>query len=74
VSIPRTSRAQSTAGVPVSRADLKPGDLIFFYSPVGHVGMYIGNGQMVHSSTYGQPVSVVDVDSMFGYNSARRMV
>jgi len=73
VPIPRTSRAQSTAGVPVAKANLQPGDLVFFYSPVGHVGMYIGNGLMVHSSTYGQPVAVVPVDSMWGYNSARRV-
>ncbi len=74
VEIPRTSRAQSTAGVPVAKGDLQPGDLVFFYNPVGHVGMYIGNGQMVHSSTYGQPVKVVPVDSMYGYNTARRVV
>ena len=74
VAIPRTSRAQSTAGVPVDKANLQPGDLIFFYNPVGHVGMYIGNGQMVHSSTYGKPVAVVPVDSMYGYNTARRIV
>ncbi len=73
VRIPRTSGAQSTAGSFVDRAGLQPGDLVFFYSPVGHVGMYIGNGQMVHSSTYGQPVSVVPVDSMYGYNTARRV-
>src|ERR671917_1021660 len=72
VSIPRTSKAQSTFGTPVSKANLQPGDLVFFYSPVSHVGMYIGNGQMVHSSTYGKPVSVVPVDSMPGFNSARR--
>src|SRR5215218_2425961 len=72
VSIPRTSRDQSTAGVYVDRASLQPGDLIFFYNPVGHVGMYIGNGLMVHSSTYGQPVGVIPVDSMYGYNTARR--
>jgi cell wall-associated NlpC family hydrolase len=74
VTLPRTSKAQSKAGVPVSRANLQPGDLVFFYSPVGHVGMYIGNGKMVHSSTFGQPVKVVSVDSMPGYNSARRVV
>jgi cell wall-associated NlpC family hydrolase len=74
VTIPRTSRDQSTAGVYVDRASLQPGDLIFFYNPVGHVGMYIGNGLMVHSSTYGQPVKVVPVDSMYGYNTARRVV
>ncbi|SFE50797.1 C40 family peptidase [Blastococcus tunisiensis] len=74
VQLPRTSRAQSTAGVYVDRAHLQPGDLIFFFQPVGHVGMYVGNGQMVHSSTYGNPVAVVPVDSVWGYNTARRVV
>jgi cell wall-associated NlpC family hydrolase len=74
VELPRTSRAQSTAGVPVPRYATKPGDLIFFYSPVGHVGMALGNGLMVHSSTYGKPVSVVRVDSVPGYHSTRRVV
>jgi len=74
VNLPRTSRQQATAGVHVDRGNLKPGDLIFFYSPVSHVGMYIGNGQMVHSSTAGKPVSVASVDSFPGYNTARRVV
>jgi cell wall-associated NlpC family hydrolase len=74
VSIPRTSKAQSTFGTPVSKANLQPGDLVFFYSPVSHVGMYIGNGQMVHSSSAGKPVSVVSLDSMPSYSGARRVV
>ncbi|MGY1742059.1 MULTISPECIES: C40 family peptidase [unclassified Blastococcus] len=74
ISLPHSSRMQSQMGTPVSRADLQPGDLVFFYSPVSHVGMYIGNGQMVHASTYGQPVKIAPVDSMPGYNSARRIV
>ena len=45
-------------GTPVSRGELQPGDLVFFYSPISHVGMYIGNGQMVHASTSGKPVKV----------------
>jgi cell wall-associated NlpC family hydrolase len=73
ISLPHSSSAQSTMGAPVSRDQLQPGDLIFFYSPVSHVAMYIGNGQMVHASTSGQPVKVVSVDSMPGYNSARRI-
>ncbi len=73
VSIPRTSKAQSTFGTPVSKANLKPGDLVFFYSPVSHVGMYIGNGQMVHASTAGKPVAVVNLDSMPSYAGARRV-
>jgi cell wall-associated NlpC family hydrolase len=74
ITIPRTSKAQAGFGTPVAKGDLQPGDLVFFYSPVSHVGMYIGNGKMVHSSTYGKPVAVVDVDRMPGYNSARRVV
>lgn len=65
---------QSTMGVPVARADLQPGDLVFFYNPVGHVGIYIGNGQMVHAPTAGDVVRTINVDTMRGYNSARRLV
>ncbi len=74
VSLPHSSRSQSQMGRPVSRGELQPGDLVFFYSPVSHVGMYIGNGQMVHASTSTQPVKVASVDSMGSYNSARRIV
>jgi cell wall-associated NlpC family hydrolase len=73
VSLPHSSASQSRMGTPVSRDQLQPGDLIFFYSPVSHVGMYIGNGQMVHASTSGQPVKVASLDSMGSYNSARRI-
>ena len=73
ISLPHSSRMQSTMGVPVSRAALQPGDLLFFYSPVSHVGMYIGNGQMVHASTSGQPVKIASVDYMPSYHSARRI-
>ena len=45
-------------GQPVSRDQLQPGDLVFFYSPVSHVGIYIGNGQMVHAPTSGDVVKV----------------
>src|SRR4051812_46291570 len=73
VALPHSSSGQSTMGTPVSRSALQPGDLVFFYSPVSHVGMYIGNGQMVHASTSGTPVQVVSLDSMPDYNSARRI-
>jgi cell wall-associated NlpC family hydrolase len=74
VSLPHSSSMQAGMGTPVSRSALQPGDLVFFYSPVSHVGMYIGNGQMVHASTAGEPVKVVALDSMPSYNSARRIV
>ena len=72
ISLPHSSRAQSTMGVPVARADLQPGDLVFFYSPVSHVGIYIGNGQMVHAPVPGEDVLVTSVDKA-GYVGARRV-
>ena len=74
VSLPHSSsQPVDRWGRPSRRDQLQPGDLVFFYSPVSHVGMYIGNGQMVHASTSGQPVKVASLDSMGSYNSARRM-
>ena len=74
VSLPRTSKAQSAFGTPVAKANLQPGDLVFFYSPVSHVAMYIGNGQIVHALNSSKPVQVMNLDSMPSYQGARRVV
>jgi cell wall-associated NlpC family hydrolase len=58
LNLPRSSRDQANQGIAVSRQMLKPGDLMFFYVPgrfrsnsiIGHVGLYIGNGQMIHAT------------------------
>ena len=71
-SLPRTSRAQSKVGTPVSRNELQPGDLVFFYKPVSHVGIYIGNNKIVHASTRKSPVKISDISRM-KFNSARRI-
>ena len=73
VSVPRTSRTQAALGRAVSRAELQPGDLVYFYTPISHIGLYIGNGMMVHARTFGRPVAVTSVD-MEGYRGARRIV
>ncbi|WP_448610626.1 C40 family peptidase [Geodermatophilus sp. URMC 60] len=73
VSLPHSSRAQSRMGAAVSRSQLMPGDLVFFGSPVYHVGIYVGNGKMVHARTFSQPVAVTSVD-MGGYAGARRVL
>jgi cell wall-associated NlpC family hydrolase len=73
ITLPHSSSMQSTMGAPVAYADLQPGDLVFFYSPVSHVGMYIGNGQMVHAGTSGDVVKVIDLAYMPDFNSARRI-
>jgi peptidoglycan DL-endopeptidase CwlO len=70
--LPRTSRAMASVGVPVSRANLQPGDLVFFYTPISHVGIYIGNGQIVHASRTGQPVKVSNMSGM-RFTTARRV-
>lgn len=73
VALPRASRSQALVGREVARNELQPGDLVFFYNPISHVGLYIGNGQMVHARTFGQPVAVTTVDQA-GYRFARRIV
>ncbi len=73
IELPHSSSMQSGIGAYVPRDQLQPGDLVFFYSPVGHVGMYIGDGQMVHAPQAGETVEIIPVDSVWGYNSARRL-
>ena len=74
VSLPHSSSAQSTIGTAVSKADLKPGDLVFFYSPISHVGMYIGNGQIVNAPTAGDVVKIVGINSAGRPVALRRVV
>ncbi len=73
ISLPHSSSMQSTMGTPVAYSALQPGDLVFFYTPVSHVAMYIGNGQIVQASTEGQPVAVTQLSYMPDFNSARRI-
>jgi cell wall-associated NlpC family hydrolase len=54
--LPRTAAAQSQVGKKVSMDDLKPGDLIFLYSPVSHVVMYVGNGKVIEAPNSGEDV------------------
>lgn len=72
VSLPRTSRAMSRVGMPVARADLQPGDMVFFYRPVSHVGIYIGDGKIVHASSRKNPVKISELSRM-PFHSARRV-
>jgi peptidoglycan DL-endopeptidase CwlO len=72
VSLPHSSVGQMSYGTPVSRSQVRAGDLLFFYSPVHHVGIAISNSQMVHASTYGVPVQVASIDSS-PFTAARRL-
>jgi cell wall-associated NlpC family hydrolase len=64
VSLPHSSSGQMGSGAPVSQSQLQPGDLVFYYSPVSHVGMYIGNGMIVHAANPGDGVTTAPVNSM----------
>lgn len=63
VSLPHSSAAQMGHGTRVPRSEVRAGDLLFFYSPVHHVGLAISNTMMVHASTFGVPVKVAPIDS-----------
>ncbi|WP_432011446.1 NlpC/P60 family protein [Streptomyces cucumeris] len=64
VALPRTTYTQINAGRRVGRSQLAPGDLVFFYSGISHVGIYIGDGRMIHAPHPGAPVRVAPIDQM----------
>jgi resuscitation-promoting factor RpfA len=73
IALPRTAAAQATAGHSVGLNQLQPGDLLFFYRPVGHVVIYVGNGRIAEASQPGRPVHVRPL-YLSGFVGARRIV
>jgi cell wall-associated NlpC family hydrolase len=65
VSLPHSSRQQASYGTRVSKSNLRPGDLVFFYSPISHVGLYIGKGLMVHAPSSGRNVMIAPLISSY---------
>jgi peptidoglycan DL-endopeptidase CwlO len=61
VSLPRNSRMQADSVPRVPIAAAQPGDLLFYYSPISHVGIYLGNGQLVHAPNSSTHVKVSNV-------------
>jgi cell wall-associated NlpC family hydrolase len=72
VKLPHSSRSQMKYGRSVSKSALKPGDLVFFYSPVSHVAIYAGNGKVIHASRPGKPVGYIKMSYM-PFAGARRI-
>ncbi|NSL43025.1 C40 family peptidase, partial [Streptomyces sp. 8P21H-1] len=64
VGLPRTSQAQAHAGRRVPLAQAQPGDLVTYRDDASHVGMYVGNGQVVHAPYPGAPVRYDPVGMM----------
>ncbi|MFI8997149.1 NlpC/P60 family protein [Streptomyces sp. NPDC053542] len=71
VSLPRTTWDQVKVGTRVATGDLQPGDLVFFYDDISHVGMYIGDGKMIHAPKPGANVRVESIYYMPIYGSVR---
>ncbi len=73
VRLPHLARAQFQMGHAVSKSQLEPGDLVFFYPGIGHVAMYIGNGMVVHAPHTGDVVRIAPLSQWGGdYQGARR--
>ncbi|WP_068610354.1 C40 family peptidase [Paenibacillus swuensis] len=86
VNLPRTARSQARNGIEVSRKNLRPGDLMFFYVPgrfksnrtIGHVAIYMGDNQMIHASPEPQNgVQITDINKAYWkrtFLTAKRLV
>jgi cell wall-associated NlpC family hydrolase len=73
VALPHSSQALAAAGQPVPLHQIRPGDVISYYSGASHVGIYLGGGKIVHASTYGVPVAVAPMDNAPIHNVRRYM-
>ena len=71
ISLPHSSQALAQGGQAVEMSQMQPGDLVTYYSDASHVGIYIGDGMMVHASTYGTPVRVAPVNNAPIHNIRR---
>jgi len=69
--LPHSSQALAAGGQPVSMSDIQPGDVINYYSDASHSAIYIGDGMMVHASTFGVPVRVAPMNNAPIYNIRR---
>jgi cell wall-associated NlpC family hydrolase len=64
VSLPHSSSMQYSSGTRVSASSLQPGDLVFYGSPIHHVALYVGGGQVIHAPQTGDVVRYASVDMM----------
>ena len=79
IKLPRTSREQFTRGIVVDKAELLPGDMVFFRNGrnIGHVGIYVENGYFIHSPNRNSEVTISSINSSgwsSNYAGARRII
>jgi peptidoglycan DL-endopeptidase CwlO len=73
VSLPHNAAMQATYGTRVALGDLQVGDIVFFYSPIGHNGIYLGGGLMIHAPRTGETVRIVPVRYVGAVTAAVRL-
>ncbi|MGH3313805.1 MAG: NlpC/P60 family protein [Streptomyces sp.] len=71
ITLPRTTWDQVEVGTKVAKSSMKPGDLVFFYDDISHVGIYAGNGQMIHAPKPGTDVRYESIDYMPFHSAVR---
>lgn len=71
VKLPHSAAQQYRIGKKISKSDLRSGDLVFFYRGISHVGLYAGNGKVIHAPRPGKQVSYIKMSHM-PYMGARR--
>jgi cell wall-associated NlpC family hydrolase len=71
VKLPHSAGQQYRIGKKISKSDLRSGDLVFFYRGISHVGLYAGNGKVIHAPRPGKQVSYIKMSHM-PYMGARR--
>lgn len=77
ISLPRTAEQQFSQGQAVDKSSLIPGDLVFFDNPIGHVGIYVGDGKFIHSPHTGDVVKISSLSESYyvrEYAGARRIL
>ncbi|MGX7826368.1 C40 family peptidase [Actinokineospora sp. 24-640] len=74
IAVPRVSIDQSRVGGRVDRADVRPGDLVFYYQPVHHVAIALDRDRVVHAATFGEPVKIGSLDGAGPVTVIRRVV
>jgi cell wall-associated NlpC family hydrolase len=73
VFLPHNAAMQAHSGTTVGQAELRPGDLVFFFRPIGHNGIYIGNGLMIHAPQTGDSVKIDPVSFIGSFTTAIRL-
>lgn len=74
IALPRVSRDQATVGMPVSRMDVRAGDLVFYYEPVHHVAIAVDRDRAIHAPSFGETIKLAPIDAIGPITVIRRVI